>query len=429
VSAEFKFRVRDANAALEGDVDAQVLLELLISSAVGGWLLARRAASDLFRDPRLPPLARRLLSGSPLALLRFITLGFLISSFWSPTSIATVRAMQLVVLVELGIEACLVCRGSEQALAALRKAFAVGLTAATAVAALLTFSLPSFDPFLTTYVSTFRDIDRFRLLFIHPIATATLLGVIIVLTANTIIASRDRPSSGRVRQNRAIATLVLLAALSGLILTRQRGSSLAAFVAVGILLVLASDRAWRSRVGLLTAGVGLAVVTALRPALDAFITRGQDGAAIASLSGRRVIFDEALDIFMEHPVTGLGYLAGRSVFLPTIPWAGQSHNVLIEIVVSSGLVGLLAYLALFARWFRTVRRGLRRQGVSRICAADSVALVALATVSGVSDDSFAGPPRLPATILVLALALAELTAGPAQNASLLHRPWRRHANA
>jgi O-antigen ligase len=410
ISAEFTFRARDPSLALSGSADTQVVFALATSAVVGAWILTRRVWVQLV-DARSGLAYQRLDPRSPLRVLRFLALVAVVSAFWSPTSIAVVRAVQFVVVVEVMAESVMICRGNRRAIAAFQAALAGVLAVAVALAAVITAAMPGFNPFFPTY----NGPSRLRLLAMHPIATANLLAVVALLLLSPLpdrFRARHSTAAGTVRAAWCLAGCGIVVA--AMVRTFERGSTLAGLLAL-LALVLLNSAPRRSQWILLWAvSTVIGILTVLGSAIGSFVARGQTASSLASLSGRNEIFSEAARLFWLRPFTGWGYDAGRSIFLPTIPWAGESHNVLVEIAVSTGLLGLFAYSLLFARWFRMARVGLR--GVGHPLASLSIALTILIAVVGVGSDSFAGPPKLLVISLGLALVYAELAAGLASEA-------------
>jgi O-antigen ligase len=336
----------------------------------------------------------------------------LVSSAWSPTTISTVRALQYVIAVELIAEVVYVCRGHARLAERFWFVFSVATTVTIGVAVLATLAPGSG---FTPWFPTFQGVDRFRLLAMHPIATAGVLGLGLLTVSEpllrpAILGRRSGPGAPSWRVGR----LALAAAMGAmLLLTRERTSTVACVVAVGCLAMCLRNRGRvQARVvGGLAVGI-VAVLLFAEPLVSLFL-RGQSTSDLAGLSGRNEIITMTSALFRQHPLTGQGYLTGRSVFLPTIPWAGESHNAVVEIVISFGIVGLLLFVAVFSRWFQLARRGRRSLADDRrVFAVRSIALVVLVLVVGIAADSFAGPPGLAVLVFLLGLAFAELAAGP-----------------
>jgi O-antigen ligase len=408
VSAAFKFRVRSADLALQGNVDSQVLVELALFAAAGVWILLRRLISESSGTrPR-----RRLADRSPLRVMRIFALVALVTSAWSPTSIASIRAVQYVIAVEFFAEVVYVCWGKPHATETFWRTFSAGLLIATGLAAILTLAPGSgFTPWL----STFQGVKRLRFLTMHPIATADLLGLVAIVTWEPLLRARILGRARRLASlSRPVAKwLLALAAIGALVLTHERTSTLAGFAAVGVYFVSTRNRG-RAQLAAVWAFIALTVgVLFFDQQLQSLALRGQTTNEVASLSGRNQILSVAWNLFAARPFIGWGYLSGRSIFLPIISWAGESHDVLAEIGVSFGFLGLALFGCVFFRWWRLAKIG-RRSAVDhqRLFAVRSTALVVLVLIIGFASDSFAGPPGLPVMALLLGLALAELSTAP-----------------
>jgi O-antigen ligase len=412
ISAEFTFRARDPSLALSGSADTQVVFALATSAIVGLWILTRRLRVQL-AETRSVLGYQHLDPRSPLRMLRFLALIAVVSGFWSPTSIAEVRAVQFVVVVEVMAESVMACRGNRPAISAFQAALASVLLVGVASAAVITVAVPGFNPLYPTY----NGPSRLRLLAMHPIATANLLAVVALFLCLPLLdrfRARHSAAAGTVRTAWRLAGCGVVVA--AMVMTFERGSTLAGLLALLALVLLNSDPRRSQLLLFWIVAAVIGTVTVFGSAIGSFAARGQSADSLASLSGRNEIFSEAARLFWLRPFTGWGYNAGRSIFLPKIPWAGESHNVLVEIAVSAGLLGLFAYSLLFARWFRMARMGLRGNGLGHRLASLSIALTILIAVVGVGSDSFAGPPKLLVISLGLALVYAELAAGLASEA-------------
>ena len=72
------------------------------------------------------------------------------------------------------------------------------------------------------------------------------------------------------------------------------------------------------------------------------------GEDVFTLNGRVALWEFALQSWADSPLIGVGYYATRVILLPMFPFAGHTHNSLIEILLSTGLVGALLSLAFLA---------------------------------------------------------------------------------
>ena len=143
-----------------------------------------------------------------------------------------------------------------------------------------------------------------------------------------------------------VCGLIALMGLLSLVITQSRGAYLAVAVALVVLMLLR----WRQLLwaaGPLTVGVGLLVWwLGLRTILDQL----SSDTSLVGLSGRLEIWQRSLWAIQDFVFTGVGFGLFNPVvstlypffLLPTdIPHA---HNLLLQVGVDMGLVGLMAYL-------------------------------------------------------------------------------------
>jgi O-antigen ligase len=203
-----------------------------------------------------------------------------------------------------------------------------------------------------------------------------------------------------------------------LVATRSRGALFATLAGVLVLVVLTPYRRHRAfslvtLLGLLAVGLANVGVNAV----GAFLARGQSGAQLQQLNGRLEIFEVGVELIGQRPLFGHGYLAGRTVFYDRIWWhPGEAHNVLLEIAVSMGLVGLCVFLALVltvAGRLLLFRRRPPRPGPGAAAVADiglacreALAVLVFVLVNGMVAESFISP-GYEAAALVLAIVLAD----------------------
>lgn len=431
VATDFRLRTRDASLTLERAVDAQILFELAVTAALGGWIALRRLLLAAARDRRPDRVAAyRLRRRSLLRLLRLIGVGILVSSLWSPTASAPVRAVQFLVMVELVVEIASVCQLHPSFFDRFWKATRRIFLAAVAIAGIASFALPYYQPFETQLY----PIPRLRFLAIHPMITAHLLGVAVVMLFEPVVRAWGKvPTNNR---HWAYPWANVAGGLLGLVLllmTRERASFVATASALVVLVALAPNR-HRFRTAVLSASLaGFVVVLLFASPIYKFASRGQSAEQLSTLSGRMEILAETRQLFAERPFTGHGYVAGRSVFLEKIPWAGESHALVVEIIVSLGLVGLLAYAVLGWRWMRQVRSALRSPNQRRRrYGVESAALVVLVTVFGLASDTFAGPPGLEPMVLLMGFLMVGegvLTHRQASQVPFTSLPYDRQVSA
>ncbi|MDP8959420.1 MAG: O-antigen ligase family protein [Actinomycetota bacterium] len=254
--------------------------------------------------------------------------------------------------------------------------------------------------------------DRYAWLAMHPISTGNLLGLVVITLAGSHLLLRDplfdQPRAEVLRVGLLLGSAYLLLA------TKSRGSLAATTLGVLLLVALTPRLRTRRRSLLLTLGMAfgvLAMVLTSRHAQEVVanvVTRGQSREQMVSLTGRVDVFRFAWSLFQERPLFGHGYMAGRSLFLEAFPWAGHGHNLLVEIAVSLGVVGLLAFAFLvlgiagrlrLAQWQNRYPQGYG--------AREAIPLLAFLLVVGVVGPSFAGTPGHETVALVWTALLAD----------------------
>jgi len=176
-------------------------------------------------------------------------------------------------------------------------------------------------------------------------------------------------------------------------LSYSRGSYIAlsaGFAAATIMLGRVAHR--RAIVFLMSfcAALSAAAVVLVSPELrDYFVflmTRGHEAENLESLGGRLQLWEFGLDIFSKHPYLGTGYGT-----YPEGLEGGHFHNVFIELLVTTGIVGTISYVAFLATLISITRRSIRNANpkveAERIIAAD---LVTIPTVIIVANGATAG---------------------------------------
>jgi O-antigen ligase len=131
----------------------------------------------------------------------------------------------------------------------------------------------------------------------------------------------------------------------------------------------------------------LALVShAVRDFFVVLMTRGHEAQNLESFGGRLELWEFGLKIFRERPYLGTGYGT-----YPEGLEGGHFHNVFIELLVTTGIVGTLCYLAflfvLAAAVKQSVGRTNLKNAVERITAAD---LVTIPVVIIVANGATAG---------------------------------------
>ncbi len=145
-----------------------------------------------------------------------------------------------------------------------------------------------------------------------------------------------------------VYSCLFIAALGTLLLSQSRSPLMGFLLALPLILFTAR----RIRVGLLLALLLPAVlfVTNLGDLLWQFFLRGQGQELFATLSGRMDWWRYSLPILRERPLWGYGaYAGGRFIVLAEldVTLSSSIHNTWLEVLLGTGLLGLLPLLAAF----------------------------------------------------------------------------------
>lgn len=270
----------------------------------------------------------------------------------------------------------------------------------------------------------YRSMPRLLSDTIHPNVLAGALTVIIPLPLALVVLGGGGWGVAHRRWLRAglnvlwITVWLLMAGV--LVLTQSRGGYVATAVATCAVLT-----AWRPYMGLtfivLGEALALGYVRLGGPGLaDYLFSTG----SIASWQGRLDIWVEAAAMLRDFPLTGVGIGVFREVMAAVYPLgergagtADHAHNLLLQIGVDLGMIGLIAYLGLWlaatlGAW-RAFRR-LRRAGqpglapLAALAAGAGAGLIAL-MVHGMFDAVTWGtkPAFLAWAVLGLGVALGD----------------------
>ncbi len=222
----------------------------------------------------------------------------------------------------------------------------------------------------------------------HPITTANLLTLTVVINVWVLVSSSFRLTAATVWFRTAAAVLAGLA----LLLTRSRGPIFGAAAALVIILVMAAKDSSRFRMRVNVRIIGLALGAAAVMSADLivrFALRGEGAGSILTLNSRVDYLEAIFGIWRESIWFGFGHLSGRSALMDCCAGIGESHNLFGEALLSYGLVGV-AFLGvgLIGALVRARRLYMRRAPFSSLFSALLVVLVS----QGLVGDGFLGAP-------------------------------------
>jgi len=393
--AATKFRSRPATASMAGEVDAQIIFELVLYAMIG--LVSVAASSARVFQWRRPTVAEMLLAA--------YTLMAMASALWSATPLlSVVRGGQLAALLLLCVVAVRVM-GTGGVIDRVSEVVVPYVLICASMAALF--------PWAANHVSTGVPIGRFSWFYVHPITAASFAGVAgLSVYVKTMYGARPRSFA---RTFRSMLVMVLLLAI--LALTRSRGPMIAVAIAVGLLIARRRVPRWLMAMAL-AAGLVIAALYVnaatpwtewMRAHSDApllqFLLRGQGVEDVVDFSGRGELWKGATRLFTARPLLGYGYGGARGLLLDALPWAGDAHNGVIQTLLDVGLIGSIPLWLALMRAFITALVSCGKPIGSRSYASVAVlAFLAFVLVNSVTDVGFAEPgyPFVLAVTCVLA---------------------------
>lgn len=384
VVSDFQFRLRENNQAVAGNADPFVLLEIATYGCVALFLFLR------FR-PR--PVLRRT--------SRLVYLGYAYgavlagSAVYSPyLALALVRAGQVVVVIAL--LRAIALHTDIRTPHRIAHAFA-GLMAACVVVGMVM-------PFPRLPLQE----ERFTWLYVHPVQAGEMLAIAVVVLAGYVITTGLE--RGGPHWPLGIYLVLLALCGGGLIATRTRGAVLGA--AVGVAVVLWTR--WRGARKLEVVALGTVFVAMIAvsgaEAIEQYFARGESVDRLASLNARTDLWEHAFELVAQHPLYGYGLTASRGLFLESMGLGG-GHNALVNLLVDTGLLGALLWLALLAGIGIAASRLLRSTGASRVDGILVLAVLLGMIANSVFTEGLGSPANASFTWLYLLLAWVLLARG------------------
>ncbi|HEX6051215.1 MAG TPA: O-antigen ligase family protein [Gemmatimonadaceae bacterium] len=138
------------------------------------------------------------------------------------------------------------------------------------------------------------------------------------------------------------------AALAATLLTGSRGALIIACLALAVIPLTLSQLGPRSKLLVIVAG-GATAAFALAIVPESTWVRlasTSDEITSGTFGNRSAIWQSGLDVFFEHPFTGVGAGAFGTAVAPTLGSARSAHNAFLAVGVEQGVVGLLLFSSL-----------------------------------------------------------------------------------
>jgi O-antigen ligase len=239
-----------------------------------------------------------------------------------------------------------------------------------------------------------------RLRGIFPVIAPDLLGFMAVVGL-LYLAARVGPAWTLRREARAALAVAYVMVL---LLTRARVSL--ALLAVGLVALLLQVPRRRSGMAFVLplAGVGALCILSLFAAdITTFIGRGENAAALSTLTGRTSTWSQAADAWAARPLTGYGFYAGHRVGPLSAIGAQNLDSMWVETLLDVGIVGTAPLvMAVFAGAV-----GLRKRTPATASRRLAVAVFAAALISSFVNPSLqqANYPMIVFAVVMLARPL------------------------
>lgn len=209
------------------------------------------------------------------------------------------------------------------------------------------------------------------------------------------------------RQRRYL--LLALLPVAGVAATLSRG----AFLGFGAGVVVAAVSRWRPRAGVVSMSVVMVLVAVASVLLGILGTSLPVTAS--TVAGRLVLLEASWDGFVANPVIGVGLNSILDVTGGLAEPHVNAHNLVLQALVTTGILGAVAYLAL---WWLLARRVARSMLAGDVEAA-ALAAAATALFVHAAAEALAHTRAIEALLAgLLAVAAARPAAGARRD-----RPW------
>lgn len=148
------------------------------------------------------------------------------------------------------------------------------------------------------------------------------------------------------------ASLVLM--IIGLITTQSKGGLIAFSIALLIFLFKVFRK---NKLRVVSIIILLALIITLHPATNVVFHKIYDAFYRRSLTGREIIYQEAIKVFLSHPFIGAG-LGSLQYYMEQFTGRAsyKAHNEYLQILAEVGILGLIFFASLFVISYKNIRR-------------------------------------------------------------------------
>ena len=252
------------------------------------------------------------------------------TAFWSPSpTFSALKALEfMLVVVTFG---AIVASVNRSAISAQKLAAVLAAASTTVVVLYLFLNLAEFGT-LFRFVESHDRGPRFTLLYAHPLQSADVISLAVIA-----VAVLRGSLSWRLP---LLAVLIVLVAL-----TRSIGPGLG--LATALLTIIWLNLGTTSRVAAilifaLAAILGLFFIDLIRSDLQITPDIME---TLTTINGRIPLWKYALELAWEKPLAGHGFYAARFLLFDRFSWAGTAHNAFVEVLLTTGGVGLILLIA------------------------------------------------------------------------------------
>ncbi|HEY1740815.1 MAG TPA: O-antigen ligase family protein, partial [Acidimicrobiia bacterium] len=319
MSSDFKWRRRAAQQALAGGIDIEVIIEVCIYAAVFVYLI--------YRYGKAPRWAR---TDNLMFLMWAWTSVTFVSAFYSLfPKLGIVRAVQFIIVATLA--QTIANHATLKHLHRFAHAYLIMLSAFCALGYVWHGALNK------------TVAGRFHWMYLHPVPAG-----VYVMCGTVIAAAYWRSSELRSVLNfwprwvyAAVCSWIGLA----LLLTKTRGSIIAAAVALTFVMLYHTSARHKVSTFVLSAISGVTVIVGAGGIILAYLERGNSAQQLATLNDRTNLWKIALGDYVKRPFFGYGLGAARGIFLEQIKLGG-GHNAFINVLTDQGGLGIVVFVSL-----------------------------------------------------------------------------------
>lgn len=387
IASDYKFRLRANDQAVAGNADPFILLEICLYGLVACFLFVR------FRP------SARLRRADPVTYLGFAYAAVLVgSALYAPyPRLALVRAAQVLVVVALSRS---IARHGT-----LADPHRIAHGFVLLIAGSVFFGL------LVPFPQLHTQAGRFTWLHVHPVQAGEMLAIAVVLVTGYLVTHGLERAGPRWRVTSYLLLLAVCA--GGLLATKTRGAVIGAIV--GILVVVWTR--WRGQrkveAGIILAVVLITIALTSSSAIESFFARGESLEKLSTLNSRTDLWGYAFELFPQHPLYGFGLTASRGLFLTTIGLGG-GHNALVNLLIDTGIVGTLSWLALLATIVVTAAKLSRTHSGLQADRGMILALMLTMIANSVFTEGLGAPANIACTWLFVVIAWLSLASQAAK---------------